>query len=488
MMSLFDVCKKSLASSLHHNSHCFYFKSKQINVLENPTDFYAHLKNKIKTSQNHIFIASLYLGKQEQDLINCLSDAMKKNSQLKLYFIVDGLRGTRESPNPCSASLLASLVQKYGNRVDVRCYRAPQYFRWFNKILPRRINEGVGLQHMKIYGFDDEVILSGANLSNDYFTDRQDRYYVFKDNKYFTDYYFKIHQLVSRLSYKVDYRNTQAKFGLMWPETNISCDPEHNSLKFVADSKEVISEFMKSPINNLILKENDREYQSFVYPLTQFSPFFNNSQEDVSTEKKTLMKLFEDLKQSKSSFDWKFTTGYFNVETDLRDLLIDMSANENVSGKIITASAKANGFYLSKGISGLLPDAYHYLQYKFLNLAHSKNSNISIDEWAKGQVNTPGGWSYHAKGIWLLPRKDDNLPILTTIGSSNYTTRAYTLDIENDCVILTKDKDLRQQIQVELNNLCKNTHPVKAKDFEEHPEKQVKLHVKVATKVMEKKL
>lgn len=487
-MSLFDVCKKSLTSSLYHNSHCFYFKSKQINVLENPTDFYTHLKDKIKTSQNRIFIASLYLGKKEQELINCLSDAMKKNTNLKLYFIVDGLRGTRESPNPCSASLLASLVQKYGNRVDVRCYRAPQYFRWYNKLLPSRINEGVGLQHMKIYGFDDEVILSGANLSNDYFTDRQDRYYIFKNNKFFTDYYFKIHQLVSKLSYKVVYRDTAAKFELLWPVSNISCDPKHNRLKFVQESKESIKSFMESPVDNLSLEDNHDEYPSYVYPLTQLSPFFKNSHEDASTEKKTLMKLFEDLKSSKTGFNWKFTTGYFNIERGLRDLLIETSANENVSGKIITASAKANGFYLSKGVSGLLPDAYHHLQYKFLKLAKSKNSNISIDEWAKGQVNTPNGWSYHAKGIWILPKNNDAMPILTTIGSSNYTTRAYTLDIESDCVILTKDKDLRQQIQGELDNLYKNVHPVKFEDFAENPEKKVKLHVKLATKVMEKKL
>lgn len=29
------------------------------------------------------------------------------------------------------------------------------------KYIPNRINEGWGLQHMKLYGFDDEIILSG---------------------------------------------------------------------------------------------------------------------------------------------------------------------------------------------------------------------------------------------------------------------------------------------------------------------------------------
>ena len=33
------------------------------------------------------------------------------------------------------------------------------------KIVPRRINEGWGLQHMKLYGVDDELIMSGYAIT-----------------------------------------------------------------------------------------------------------------------------------------------------------------------------------------------------------------------------------------------------------------------------------------------------------------------------------
>lgn len=33
------------------------------------------------------------------------------------------------------------------------------------KYVPRRINEGWGLQHMKLYGIDDEIILSGCETT-----------------------------------------------------------------------------------------------------------------------------------------------------------------------------------------------------------------------------------------------------------------------------------------------------------------------------------
>jgi hypothetical protein len=43
--------------------------------------------------------------------------------------------------------------------------------------------------HVKCAVFDNNVILTGANLSEDYFVDRQDRYWIFNDNEKLCDYY-----------------------------------------------------------------------------------------------------------------------------------------------------------------------------------------------------------------------------------------------------------------------------------------------------------
>ena len=40
-------------------------------------------------------------------------------------------------------------------------FHTPNLNGWKKKYMPKRINEGWGLQHMKLYGFDDEIILSG---------------------------------------------------------------------------------------------------------------------------------------------------------------------------------------------------------------------------------------------------------------------------------------------------------------------------------------
>lgn len=56
---------------------------------------------------------------------------------------------------------MAALTAKFQDRVDVRLFHTPELHGWRKRIVPRRFDEGWGLQHMKCYGFDDTVIMSG---------------------------------------------------------------------------------------------------------------------------------------------------------------------------------------------------------------------------------------------------------------------------------------------------------------------------------------
>jgi CDP-diacylglycerol--glycerol-3-phosphate 3-phosphatidyltransferase len=44
------------------------------------------------------------------------------------------------------------------------------------------------VHHIKIYIFDDDVLITGANLSESYFTDRQDRWFYLSNVKELADY------------------------------------------------------------------------------------------------------------------------------------------------------------------------------------------------------------------------------------------------------------------------------------------------------------
>jgi CDP-diacylglycerol--glycerol-3-phosphate 3-phosphatidyltransferase len=93
---------------------------------------------------------------------------------------MDALRGTRsdhlqhqdgteffsglsqETRNQTPASMLVPLIEEFGSeKVEVRLYHTPNLGAIWKRILPQRFNEGFGLQHTKIYGVDDDVIISG---------------------------------------------------------------------------------------------------------------------------------------------------------------------------------------------------------------------------------------------------------------------------------------------------------------------------------------
>lgn len=479
---------ESLKEKLSSLSTKFYFRRGEIDILHSPSDFYETLKLKISKAERRIFLASLYLGKTEDELVDCIGKALENNPNLKVYFLTDGLRGTREAPSKCSASLLARLLENYDNRVDIRLYKTPALLGWKESMIPKRFNEGIGLQHMKIYGFDDELLLSGANLSSDYFTNRQDRYYLFKSGL-FADYYFQLHQMISKLSYKVKKSDTLQKFEMYWPQSNIVQEPKICKKTFIRHASEEIRKFLVGANAHQEVRQaeiqKEEDFPTVVYPISQFTPLFKGSF-DYSTEKPTILNVLSTINDP--SINWTFTAGYFNMFPAIMDKLISTPSKQ---ATVITASPFANGFFESKGVSGNLPGAYLHLSKKFLqNVKRSgKESNITLKEWKKGVVNKPGGWSYHAKGIWISATKEnDDRPLVTCIGSSNYTRRAYSLDLESNALIVTRDDELRDKMKSELENILRYTKPVSLDDFKNDPERKVGTGVKIATSILGSKL
>ena len=60
------------------------------------------------------------------------------------------------------------------------------------QFLPPRWNEILSVYHIKSYIFDNNMIISGANLSNDYFTTRIDRYILFENCPELIEFYEKL--------------------------------------------------------------------------------------------------------------------------------------------------------------------------------------------------------------------------------------------------------------------------------------------------------
>lgn len=201
-------------------------------------------------------------------------------------------------------------------------------------------------------------------------------------------------------------------------------------------------------------------------------------QPDHSTELPVITHILKQLALPQyQGSSWTFTAGYFNPAPSLTKLLIGSASTNNT---VITAAPEANGFYKSKGVSGLLPDAYVLLARRFLdNINHSRrDGDITLKEWRLGTSGHPGGWTYHAKGLWVTMPGETN-PSMSIIGSSNYTKRSYSHDLEVGALIVTRDEELKKQLGDEQGWLQEHSKKVTRDDFAKN-ERRVGLQVRIA--------
>ncbi|KAF1362209.1 CDP-diacylglycerol-glycerol-3-phosphate 3-phosphatidyltransferase [Lizonia empirigonia] len=459
----------------------------QITIIQSPAEFYDTLKTKISNAKHRVYLSTLYIGKTEHELISTIRTALQNNPNLHVSFLTDSLRGTRETPNPSSASLLAPLITEFGSdRVEVRMYHTPNLTGLRKKYIPKRINEGWGLQHMKLYGVDDEIIMSGANLSSDYFTNRQDRYHLFH-SKDLTVYFAKIHDGVAKLSFDIQPSDIEGSGGytMTWPPSNPAPSPLDSPSKFKASASKHLSHLL-TPSNSPATAQSTTKNTTTIYPVLSLVPLLS-----TSTELPALTKILTSLARPPfTGSTWTFTAGYFNMTSSFRRLLL---STRPASGTVLTAHPHANGFFGSAGVSGMLPDAYTHLAKMFLRKVKHENlaSSIVLKEWKKGKVNEQAGWTYHAKGLWvafppaLTPGADTAQtempedPSLTVVGSSNYTKRSYELDLEANVIIATSDAGLRRRLGEEVAWLNEHAKPVGESEFEK-PERKVSVGVRLS--------
>ncbi|CAL1278937.1 unnamed protein product [Larinioides sclopetarius] len=294
----------------------FSISSKNIKVLKEPSDFFEKLKELSKNSTKRITLASLYIGTGplEKELIAAVNEGLQKSQgNLQVKILIDYTRGSRGSEN--SRTLLVPLIKDYPSQVEVSLYHTPKlrgFIKWF---LPERWNETIGLSHLKVYLFDDTLILSGANLSDQYFCNRQDRYIVFYNCKELCDYFDHVVQTVSSFSF------------LLMPNNTVVLHPEWDIHPSEGNFKEYVSKAQKS-LQNLINTAKARNVQNelenknmthtdtLVYPLLQMYTFGIRQDEQV-TEK------FLRLAEPNSCI--KLASGYFNLTNHYMNIILKSS-------------------------------------------------------------------------------------------------------------------------------------------------------------------
>ncbi|KAH8106954.1 hypothetical protein BXZ70DRAFT_997834 [Cristinia sonorae] len=458
-----DPAIRDYVHKLAEYQPCFAMSSSNVKILRQPTQFYQQLLDMIRRARKRIFISSLYVGSEEVELVETLRTALHTNQSLQLHMQLDLNRSTRPGPGS-TAFLLLPLLKEYPDRVHISLFRSPNLKGIMAKLVPPRYNEGWGTWHPKIYGVDDEVMISGANLNESYFSNRQDRYIHLASQPHFAQYCFDFLQSSAGFSYRLlPPTDPSEPYHLHWPDERVH--PHHteakaeNTLTKFQDVYRLSSTFRIS--EGVELGEGS-DTDVLVFPILQAGQF------KVREEERALSLLFDELAQHQETPRGEgdgaqyggplldMTTGYFGLYRPYRDLVLQSP----VGCRILCSAPKANGFYGSRGPSGRLPEGYTLMEQRFMKAVRDarrewippqpgggqRHPGVQLREWEKE------GWTYHAKGLWLRPSPQSN-PYLTLFGSTNLNSRSATLDTELSFIMVTTSEALQQRLGEEVDGL-----------------------------------
>ncbi|XP_022278382.1 CDP-diacylglycerol--glycerol-3-phosphate 3-phosphatidyltransferase, mitochondrial isoform X12 [Canis lupus baileyi] len=319
----------------------FGVSSSHVRVLASPAEFFELMKGQIKVAKRRVVMASLYLGTGplEQELVDCLENTLEKSlqakfpSDLKVSILLDFTRGSRGRKN--SRTMLLPLLQRFPEQVRVSLFHTPNLRGLLRLLIPERFNETIGLQHIKVYLFDNNIILSGANLSDSYFTNRQDRYVFLQDCPEIADFFTELVDAVGDVSLQLQGDDTvQVVEGMVHPykgDRAAYCRAANKRVMDVINSARARQQVLHAQTfhgDSLLTQEDaaaagDRRPapDTWIYPLIQMKPFEIQIDEIVT---ETL------LTEAERGAKIYLTTGYFNLTQAYMDLVLGTRAEYQI--------------------------------------------------------------------------------------------------------------------------------------------------------------
>ncbi|XP_065349381.1 CDP-diacylglycerol--glycerol-3-phosphate 3-phosphatidyltransferase, mitochondrial isoform X2 [Cloeon dipterum] len=407
----------------------FSLSGSQVRVLRSPSEFYETLLERSRNAHRRVTLASLYLGTGPlaARLAETLNARMQEAPSLRLRVLLDFTRASRGELN--SRTLLLPLRAKGG---QVALYHTPELRGLVRMLLPQRWNEVVGLQHMKIYLFDDSVIVSGANLSDDYFTNRQDRYVLIDDCPSLSNFLDGLVSTVSDFSFQL----TQDNQTVLAPNWKFHPFNSPRS-KFVDAAGQHVSTFYQQWLRQSAA--DTTQLDTVIYPLIEMR------QLGVGNDCRVTKRL---IASAPANACVTLSTGYFNLTDEYSKCVIDSGADFD----ILMAHPSANGFLGARGAAGGIPHAYTLLAHRFrLKLAAlGQQLRVRLREYQRQD------WTYHAKGLWYQHQPDIK-PEMTLIGSPNFGERSTVRDLELQLILATTNEGLKSQLTEEVQDLKMST-------------------------------
>lgn len=165
-------------------------------------------------------------------------------------------------------------------------------------------------------------------MSNDYFTNRQDRYFLIENCKELCDFYNELIVCVSEFSFKL------LPGDITSFDTTISSHPLKSSAQdFSRTARDRIRSVYTKFNENYSQKFNNSNEDTWIFPLIEMG------QLGISQDSEVTLRL---LKSAETGAILRLATGYFNLTTEYSNALLkDCQA----TCQLLTAHPTANGFY-----------------------------------------------------------------------------------------------------------------------------------------------
>lgn len=444
-------------------------------MLDSPPQFFETLVDGIHGAEKRIVLASLYFGRGPDavHLVELLQHACLTKPNIKIHILMDHLRGTRagkaghwrkgkskyrkyvmkklklekdppESLYPEStASLLLPLIQEFPQNVKVTFYHTPKLSGLLERIVPQPTNEVVGVQHMKAYVFDDDAIVSGANLEDNYFVNRVDRYAVFRDLPQLSDYFCGLVDTVATFSYNLC-KDGALRFN---KSEKVRSHGDRSFSEFAASAMESYTRHYVEKMQNSH-STDEEPTDTIAYVTMQLG------QVGLRQDEEFTMQLFREL--SRQRWHTILTSPYFNVTESYTRAILKHKGRFDV----VVAAPRANGFFFSKGLLPKIPVMYSQMLKEFFarSFPQRADGRLRVFDWYRP------GWTYHGKGLWARKQGTDS-PTVVNIGSSNYGRRSVQRDLEVQVTLLTENEQLQRQFGKECRNLTPYLTPVSRETF-----------------------
>ena len=158
------------------NLRCFNVRPQRVQILRTPTAFYESLIERCDRAKARVTLSALYWGTGPLALNGAAEAASRARGEPRRRRQRDlgrgAGRGRRDKDGGRPSDALAAVADAGG---DIHLVDASGRSGLIGEIL--------GVYHAKACVFDDATLLTGANLSEEYFRSRQDRYVVVRDSK-----------------------------------------------------------------------------------------------------------------------------------------------------------------------------------------------------------------------------------------------------------------------------------------------------------------